>query len=184
MKKGDEEKNHEFREDSQGPSSPVKQEEIFPDREKMAPEGKTIMVMEFFSFRGDRIWSESDGGLVDLTVDNLSRLGFITRHDVIDSVVVRVPKAYPLFEVGYGKLCEEIHDYLGRFRNLQIAGRGGMFRYYNMDHAIKSGIGSAKRILKRGAAEEKIAWCPCEEVAVSGSAVPVADEGIAVLRAQ
>lgn len=117
--------------------------------EKMAPKGKTLLVAEFFSYAGDRVWNEDDRRLTDITVENLERLGFIRKHEVIDSVVVRVPKAYPLFEVGYKELCDEIYDYLGMFSNLNIAGRSGMFRYYNMDHAIESGIETAEKIFKK-----------------------------------
>jgi protoporphyrinogen oxidase len=114
---------------------------------KMAPEGKTLVVMEFFSFKGDGIWSLDDERLVDITVENLVKLGFIGKHEVLDSAVVRVPKAYPLFEVGYRKHYEVIAGYLERFGNLHVAGRGGMFRYYNMDHAIESGISTAERLI-------------------------------------
>ena len=117
--------------------------------EKMAPEGKTVIVMEFFSFRGDEIWTETDERLVHITAENLENLGFIKRAEVIDSAVVRAPKAYPLFEVGYEKPCAEIYDYLSSFKNLHIAGRSGMFRYYNMDHAIESGIETAETIIAK-----------------------------------
>jgi len=117
--------------------------------EKMAPEGKTIIVMEFFSFRGDKTWSSTDEMLSNITIDNLEAFGFIKRAEVIDSAVVRAPKAYPLFEVGYEGLCDKVYDYLGRFGNLHIAGRGGMFRYYNMDHAIESGIETAEKIINK-----------------------------------
>jgi protoporphyrinogen oxidase len=116
---------------------------------KMAPEGKTLMVMEFFSFKDDEIWRLDDERLEEITVEHLEKLGFIGRHEVMDSAVVRVPKAYPLFDVGYRKHCEVISGYLGRFENLHVAGRGGMFRYYNMDHAIESGINTAERLIER-----------------------------------
>ena len=117
--------------------------------EKMAEEGKTIIVAEFFSFKGDGIWSKSDEELTAITVENLENMGFVKKHEIIGSAVVRVPNAYPLFEVGYKERCDEIYEYLGRFKNLHITGRSGMFRYYNMDHAIKSGIKTAERIIKR-----------------------------------
>lgn len=116
--------------------------------EKMAPEGKTIIVAEFFSFKGDVIWSKSDEELTAITVENLENMGFIEKHEVIGSSIVRVPNAYPLFEVGYKERCDEIYEYLGRFKNLHITGRSGMFRYYNMDHAIESGIKTAEKIIK------------------------------------
>ena len=81
----------------------------------------------------------------------MERLGFIKKSEVIDSAVVRAAKAYPLFEVGYKELCDELYDYLGRFENLHIAGRAGMFRYYNMDHAIESGISTAAKIIGKSA---------------------------------
>ena len=116
---------------------------------KMAPEGKTIIVAEFFSFKGDGIWSKSDEELTAITVENLENMGFVKKHEIIGSAVVRVPNAYPLFEIGYKERCDEIYEYLGRFKNLHITGRSGMFRYYNMDHAIESGIKTAERIIKR-----------------------------------
>lgn len=115
--------------------------------EEMAPEGKTLLVMEYFSFRGDSIWNETDEKLVDITVNNLEALEFIRRNEVIGGTVVRAPRAYPLFDIGYRAACEEIYRYLGGFSNLHIAGRNGMFRYYNMDHAIESGIDAAEKIL-------------------------------------
>ncbi len=114
---------------------------------KMAPEGKTILVAEHFSFKGDRIWNSSDEQLADITSRGLERLGFISRGDVLGSAVVRVKQAYPLFEIGYAEQCEVIYKYLGAFRNLHLAGRSGMFRYYNMDHAIESGLHAADSVI-------------------------------------
>ena len=123
----------------------------------MAPPGKSILVVEFFSFRGDAVWTMQDEALTDISADHLARLGFINRSEVMDSVVVRVPKAYPLFEVGYQRHADILHDYLGRFRNLHIAGRGGMFRYYNMDVAIRSGMEAAEKVIRRCLAADA-AW--------------------------
>ena len=135
---------------------------------EMAPAGKTLMVMEFFSFRGDEIWNASDETLTRTTVDNLERLGFIKGPEVIGSSIVRVPNAYPLFDVGYGRHYDVIQEYLGNFENLYVAGRGGMFRYYNMDHAIESGINAAEAIMadarREGSVPEEAVWAgdePC-----------------------
>ena len=117
--------------------------------EQMAPEGKTLLVIEYFSFKGDSIWNMPDESLVGTTVEHLEKLGFIEKREVADSMVVRVPMAYPLFEVGYHDLCNELYDYLGQFKNLHVAGRSGMFRYYNMDHAIQSGVDAAEAVMDR-----------------------------------
>jgi protoporphyrinogen oxidase len=115
---------------------------------QMAPEGKTLLITEFFCFEGDAVWSQPDDRLAAIAVDSLERLGYIRGHEVIENIVKRVPKAYPLFDIGYRKHLEVVYDYLARFENLRIAGRAGMFKYYNMDHAIGSGITSAEAILR------------------------------------
>jgi len=115
----------------------------------MAPEGKTHVVAEFFCFKGDKIWNSSDEELASITVKNLEKLGFIKESEVIDSCVVRAAKAYPLMEVGYREPYEKILQYLKNFKNLRPIGRGGLFKYYNMDRAMESGIEVAEEILGR-----------------------------------
>jgi protoporphyrinogen oxidase len=122
---------------------------------EMAPKGRTLLVVEYFSFIGDRFWNETDERLADMTVKNLEYLGFLKNDEIIDSTVVRVPRAYPLFEVGYREQSDLLYDYLKNFRNLHIAGRNGMFRYYNMDHAIASGMETAEEIMGKKTVAEK-----------------------------
>ena len=114
----------------------------------MAPEKQSLLVAEYFCFRGDHIWGDSDAALIEQTASHLQRLGFIQRHDIIDAVVTRIANAYPLFEVGYLDHCQTIYDYLDRFSNLHTAGRGGMFRYYNMDHTMQAGLDAAEAIMR------------------------------------
>lgn len=114
---------------------------------RMAPAGKSHVVAEYFCFKDDEIWNSSDEKLTALTVEHLAKLGFIGNGDVLDSCVLRRTKAYPIFEIGYREHYEKILAYLKNFKNLHIAGRGGMFRYYNMDHAMESGISVAENIL-------------------------------------
>ncbi len=127
----------------------------------MAPPGRTLLVTERFCFRGDATWNASDAELIETTVQHLEKLGFIRRREVHDGMVVRIPAAYPLFEVGYQERSQVLRDYLERFENLQVAGRGGRFRYYNMDQAIASGLAAAQALLGRDTAK-------CATVALGG----------------
>ena len=122
----------------------------------MAPPGRTLLVTERFCFRGDAAWNADDAELIETTVHHLEKLGFIRRHEVLDGMVLRIPAAYPLFEVGYQERSRIMCDYLGRFDNLQLAGRGGLFRYYNMDQAIASGLAAAEVQLARDAGEAQL----------------------------
>ena len=120
----------------------------------MAPEGKTHIVAEYFCFKDDNIWNSSDKELTEMTVRQLESLGFIDKKEVIDSCIVRVPKAYPLYEVGYSEYYSRIVNYLENFKNLHIIGRTGMFKYLNMDRAIESGLEVAGDILKKSPQKE------------------------------
>lgn len=115
----------------------------------MAPEGKTHVVAEFFCFKGDSVWNATDDQLKEMTVKHLAQLGFIQNEDVLDSCVLRLCNAYPIFDVGYQKHCDTIMNYLNGFSNLHVVGRGGLFKYYNMDHAMESGINAAENIIAK-----------------------------------
>ena len=115
---------------------------------RLAPEGQTHLVVEYFCNRGDATWDSSNEALTSDTIKHLVALGLISRDEVFDSVITRIVNAYPLFEVGYKEHCRTIYDYLGDFHNLYTAGRGGMFRYYNMDHAMMAGMDAADDIIR------------------------------------
>jgi protoporphyrinogen oxidase len=113
----------------------------------MAPAGKTHLVVEYFCFRGDDVWDTSDEEISRQTIEGLEDLGFIESGQVIGTEVLRVPRAYPLFEVGFEDNVQRLFDWLDDFENLHMAGRSGMFEYYNMDHAIISGFEVADEII-------------------------------------
>lgn len=114
----------------------------------MAPFNKTSLVMEYFCFENDEIWSMPDNKLAKITIDELvNKLKFVYDKEVLGFQVVRVRKAYPMYDIGYSKHLKVLLDYLKNFKNLQLIGRNGTFRYNNMDHSIEMGIKAARRIL-------------------------------------
>lgn len=116
---------------------------------KMAPAGKTLLVAEYFCFQNDEIWSSDDKQLAEMTAKQLHDLNLINKQNVIDFKVLRIPKAYPLFENGFQANCTAIYEYLDQFENLSMTGRTGKFKYYNMDHTIGSGIDVAQKIINK-----------------------------------
>lgn len=114
---------------------------------EMAPEGKTHLVVEYFCFKGEAIWTSSDEDLRALTVRQLNALGILKNDKVIGHVVTRIPQAYPLFEVDFQKYQKALFDYLARFENLRLIGRGGRFEYFDSDRAMESGIAAAESII-------------------------------------
>jgi len=116
---------------------------------QMAPPDKTLIVVEYFCFKGDEIWNSSDEELSRITVEGIEGLGFLKRDEVTGTEVVRVPGAYPLFEVGFEEHVEKLYGWLDGFENLRVAGRSGSFQYHNMDHAISSGVEAAESLIKK-----------------------------------
>ncbi len=109
----------------------------------MAPEGKSLLVVEYFCFQNEGVWNNTDEQLIETSVKGLERLGFLKPDEVSKGWVLRVPGAYPLFEIGYETRTKVVLDYLSGFDNLTVAGRAGRFAYLNMDHAIAAGLEAA-----------------------------------------
>lgn len=114
----------------------------------MAPEGKSSLVVEYFCFEDDEVWGMEDKDLIEKTIKDLdTRLGYLKKEDVIDAFIIRIPKAYPMYELGYEEPLKKVMDYIAGFSNLQIVGRYGTYKYNNMDHSMKTGILAARNFM-------------------------------------
>jgi protoporphyrinogen oxidase len=101
---------------------------------------KTCLGMEYFCTVGDDLWSMADHDLVLLATHELAAIGLAKESLIRDGVVVRMPKAYPVYDEEYPQAVATIREYLDRFVNLQVVGRNGMHRYNNMDHSMLTGM--------------------------------------------
>jgi len=114
----------------------------------MVPDpNKTCLGLEYFCFEGDPLWSMPDDQLIELAKRELVTLGLVNKNDVEDGTVVRMPKAYPIYDSTYQKSLDVVHQFLNRFDNLQPVGRNGMHKYNNQDHSMLTGMLSAENIL-------------------------------------
>ncbi len=108
----------------------------------------TSLVVEYFCSFGDEIWNMSEEEFVSKTIDCLvDDLRFIDRSEVIDGFIVRAPRAYPSYVIGYEEPLEKIKSFIDELENIQIIGRYGTFRYNNTDHSIETGLLAAKNVL-------------------------------------
>ena len=104
---------------------------------EMVPDpAKTCLGLEYFCFEGDGLWTMPDDELVRLGSREVAQIGLLGKGRVIDGTVVRMPKAYPIYDDGYVQALDEVRQYLDRFSNLQVAGRNGMHKYNNQDHSM------------------------------------------------
>ena len=115
---------------------------------QMVPDAsKTCLGMEYFSNIGDSLWSKTDEELIELAKQELKTLGLANGANVEDGVVIRQPKAYPVYDRDYRQHLDVIQDYLQTFKNLQTTGRNGMHRYNNQDHSMLTALLAAKNLL-------------------------------------
>ncbi len=108
---------------------------------------KTCLGLEYFCFEGDELWTMSEQELIELGKKELEALGLARECDVEDGTIVRMPKAYPIYDQTYYKNLMTIRQYLDRFSNLQTIGRNGLHRYNNQDHSMMTGIYAARNVI-------------------------------------
>ena len=108
---------------------------------------KTCLGLEYFCFEGDGLWTMSDEALINLGRSELDSLGLIRSADVEDGAVVRMPKAYPVYDSTYQEALAVIRNFLEPFNNLQLVGRNGMHKYNNQDHSMLTAMLAVKNIM-------------------------------------
>ena len=108
---------------------------------------KTCLGLEYFCFKGDDLWEMADEDLIKLGTKELAELELVNADDVIDGSVVRMPKAYPIYDSIYGEMLQIIRNFLDNLGNLYLVGRNGMHKYNNQDHSMLTAMLSVKNIL-------------------------------------
>lgn len=102
-------------------------------------ENNVWMSLEYFCTEGDMLWEMDDHEFIRFATKELESIGIIDASDVLDSVRVRVKKAYPAYFGSYAQF-QTVRDFLNGYNNLYCIGRNGQHRYNNMDHSMLTAI--------------------------------------------
>ncbi len=102
--------------------------------------GTTCLGLEYFCFEGDGLWTMSDADLIELGKKELAQLGLASADRVRGGYVVRVEKAYPIYDPGYQENLAVIRGEISSFANLHPVGRNGMHKYNNQDHSMMTAM--------------------------------------------
>lgn len=115
---------------------------------EMVPDStKTCLGLEYFCFEGDGLWTMKDEDLIELGKKEVEILDLVRADEVIDGAVVRMPKAYPVYDSGYKEAIATIRKFVDGLNNLQLVGRNGMHKYNNQDHSMLTAMLAARNIL-------------------------------------
>ena len=119
---------------------------------EMIPEAdrgkRSSLGLEYFCNEGDALWSLSNDELVKLAKAEIDRIGLCPAGKVVDGVVYRVPKSYPVYDAAYAEHVRVIREYVDNLENLRTVGRNGLHRYNNQDHSMLTGLYAVRSLLE------------------------------------
>jgi protoporphyrinogen oxidase len=103
----------------------------------LVKDGRNVLGLEYTVEEGDESWNAPDERLIAHGAEELGRLGLIEPGLVEGGYVVRMPKAYPYYDVDYAANVDRIRGWLeSAAANVFPVGRNGMHRYNNADHSM------------------------------------------------
>lgn len=117
---------------------------------------KAWVGVEYFVNEGDDLWVRDDADLEAFASGELADIGLAARGDVLSSVVVRMPKAYPAYFGTYDRIGE-LQAWLDGIENLAPVGRNGMHRYNNQDHSMLTAMTVVDQLVA-GARDPAAVW--------------------------
>jgi protoporphyrinogen oxidase len=123
----------------------------------MVKDRDTIWIgLEYFCKEGDELWVKNDESLKEFASKEMVKIGLIEKSEVLDSTVIRVPKAYPAYFGSYEDFGT-IRDFTDLIGNMFLIGRNGMHRYNNADHSMLTAI-NAVECLALGILDKTSIW--------------------------
>ena len=82
--------------------------------------------------------------------ESSQQLGLVDAERVEAGYVVRMPKAYPVYDDDYTPTSTCIADWLAEHaRNVHPVGRNGMHKYNNQDHSMYTAMLAVENIVRR-----------------------------------
>jgi len=109
---------------------------------------RTLLGLEYFCAENDSLWGADDAEILALAARELRTLGLIDGARIAGGTVVRQAKAYPVYDHTYSANVDTIRRHTtAHFPGLHVAGRNGMHKYDNQDHAMLTGILAARNVM-------------------------------------
>ena len=114
----------------------------------LVKDGRTCLGLEYFVTEGDHLWTADDADLVELGKAEMASLGLLDPSRVEAGYVVRMPKAYPMYDAHYQDNVDRIRGWLAEHAsNVYPVGRNGMHRYNNQDHSMFTAMLTVENVL-------------------------------------
>ncbi|MGB3404552.1 MAG: GtrA family protein [Microcoleaceae cyanobacterium] len=115
--------------------------EMLPNR------AQTPLCCEYWCNFDDQLWQGSEANLQAMAEQDLRTINLIQNQKVLSAFVIRLPRTYPVYAGDYKQALTELKAYFQQFKNLQLIGRYGSFKYNNQDHSLLMGILAAENLI-------------------------------------
>lgn len=114
--------------------------------------GECLLTVELPCTEGDTVWSMEPAELQAVCVEELQRLGVLTRplRHPVASAQRRIRNLYPIHRIGWRDSFRKIHGRLDRLENLYLIGRPALFLHCNIDHCMRMALELADFLLEDG----------------------------------
>ena len=112
--------------------------------------------LEYFCNEGDELWNMEDADFIRFATDELVKIGIVDAEDVLDSVRIKIKKAYPAYFGSYAQF-DTVREWLDGMENLWCIGRNGQHRYNNMDHSMLTAMEAVRAALS-GSGSKDAVW--------------------------
>ncbi len=107
---------------------------------------KVWLGLEYLCNIGDDLWSKGDDEFKEFAISELIKVGLVDPEDVLDHILIRMPKAYPAYFGAYDDF-DKIRAFTDGIENLFLVGRNGMHRYNNQDHSMMTAMVAVENII-------------------------------------
>ncbi|MDG2427859.1 MAG: NAD(P)/FAD-dependent oxidoreductase [Acidimicrobiales bacterium] len=125
----------------------------------LVKDGRTCLGLEYFVTEGDKLWVADDLDLVELAKAEMAHLGLLDPARVEAGYVVRMPKAYPMYDAHYQDNVDALRTWLNsHVANVYPVGRNGMHRYNNQDHSMFTAMLTVENVLSNDSDVRHDVW--------------------------
>ena len=110
--------------------------------------GTSCLGLEYFVNKNDELWVLSDSELITIAQEEIVKLGLKCVFTEIPGYVVRVEKAYPVYDATYAESTKCIRSWLEtEHPNWFQVGRNGQHHYNNQDHSMLTSFHAVNKLL-------------------------------------
>jgi protoporphyrinogen oxidase len=114
----------------------------------LVKDGRNVLGLEYTVLEGDESWNSSDADLIERGKRELEHMGLVDAADVEAGYVVRIPKAYPVYDETYAANVDVLRAWLSEnAANVHPVGRNGMHKYNNQDHSMYTAMLTVENIV-------------------------------------